>query len=211
MSARVLSFDTSRIAPIKPHSLKLEALNIGRGYADEIEQELRDFLDNVGFSKERIEALECRSRSGFISYSHNKGGLGAVAFRDQSSCCENTGFVETDKRLTQYSEQSHNEFLKDNALTEIDYDNEEMRERYDDYMRSDDTVIFSIDLMMTDDHTLNVRCTVGAKDSPYHRQFDDLLELDITFKTIKGLKQKLNRLLKHSFIKCMKTNLKEAF
>ena len=95
----------------------------------------------------------------------------------------------------------------------MDYDNDDMRERFDEYRRSDDdaTVLFGLDMMLLSDTELNLRFTVCAKDSPYHRKFDDLISIDISFKSIAGLKQKLARVLKRQDVKTFSSNLNEAY
>lgn len=202
------------IKPSKPHSIKIEDLDINRAQADLIENELYEFLSNLGFHDDRIEPLECRSRDGFIPYSHNKGGLGADAYRDQYSCCEDTGFENTDKTLEKYRDYDTSSFLYDKKIDiETVEWTEELSEELDEYRREDSeaTVNFNVKLMLTSETTLDVNCYVDAKDAPYHRTFDDKFKTTIEFKSIAGLKQKLKRLEKNDFIRTLKQNLREAF
>lgn len=210
MSAAVIKLH--HVLKSKPHALKLESLDISRNYADEIKTELNNFLSNLGYSKDHIEALNCRACDGFIPYSHNKGGLRGNAFRDQYNACESTGFENTDKILIKYYNYDLESFLKDQGLSELDYDNEELLEDFDSYRMSDNpTISYTVDCMVTSETTLAVNCYVDAKDTPYHRTYDDKFEIEITFKSIAGLKQKLKRLENKAFFKCLRQNLREVW
>ncbi len=203
-----------KMPPMKAHAIKIEDLEMGRSYADAIVEELTDFALELGYSKDRLDELDCRSRDGFSPYSHNKGGIGAIAYVDQYNAeCEGTGFDNCDATLKKYADYDLESFLEKEGVTEMDYDNDDMRERFDEYRRSDDdaTVLFGLDMMLLSDTELNLRFTVCAKDSPYHRKFDDLISIDISFKSIAGLKQKLARVLKRQDVKTFSSNLNEAY
>lgn len=203
-----------KMPPMKAHAIKIEDLEMSRSYADAIVEELKDFALELGYSKDRLEELECRSRDGFWAYSQNKGGIGAIAFVDQYVAEMNgTGFDNCDATLSKYRDYDLECFLDGEKATELNYEDDDMLERFDDFRQNDSeaTVLFGLDMMLSSDTELNLRFTVCAKDSPYHRQFDDLISIDITFKSIAGLKQKLARALKQKDVKTFSDNLNEAY
>jgi hypothetical protein len=61
-------------------------------------------------------AFECRRRDGFFPHSHNKGGIEGIAYRDQYSACENTGFENTDAVLVKGTEYDIQWFAEENKL-----------------------------------------------------------------------------------------------
>jgi hypothetical protein len=200
---------------LKQHPLKIEALDINKDRADQIEVIMHDFFTDLGFRTERIDSLECRSRDGFSPFSHNKGGLEAIAFRDQyMASMEGTGFENADKTLDKYEEYDRETFLTEVLKVDKSHEmNESEWEEYDEYRRNDEqsTVLFSTDLMLTSESSLNVRMCVCVKDAPYHRQYDDKIEVDVEFKTLKSLKSQLNKLLKRDDVKCFSDNLTDAY
>lgn len=212
MSA-VLKFPERKPATDKPHALKIESLDISRKYADEIDLAIYYFLDDLGFDHDRIENVMCRSCDGFIPFSHNKGGLEAYCYRLQYNCFEDTGFENTDKTLTKYYDNDYNDFLVSEGITSDEFDGDQvLRDKFDDMRDSDDsTVQFHVRVMITSETTATVCAFVDAKDTPYHRTYDDLFEQEITFKSIAGLKQKLNRIKKKDFFKTLKKNIREGF
>ena len=202
------------------HALKIEAVEIKESFADEIVATLKSFASDLGYSKDRISQLECRRRDGFIPHSHNLGGIECVAFRDQYTAQINgTGFENADKTLDKYRQYNVEYFLADNESVpknESDWSTAQ-QDQFDEYCQNDteSDVLYSLDIMYTGVergiHTVNVRACVCVKDAPYHRQYDDLIETEITFKTISGLETKLNKLLKQSEFKCFSRNLQEAY
>lgn len=203
-----------KLVPTEKHALKVENLEIPVSYAEEIVNTLRDFLTDLNFSDERIDSLECRSRDGFSAYSHNKGGLEAIAFQDAYNAhSSGTGFTNADATLEQYYKYDLERWLEENKHPSSDSMNESDWESFDEYRMSDQeaTVLYSCDLMLTSETELNIRICVCVKDAPYHRKFDDKLEFDIKFKSIAGLKQKLSRLLKNRDVLCFKQNVTEAY
>lgn len=199
------------------HALKIENLNIEKNYADKIVDCLNEFLLELGFNKERIKALECRSRSGFTPYSHNKGGLMGCAFKDQFNAqFEGTGFKNADNTLNRYYDLDVENFERDTNLDlpkERDDWTGEHWMAFDEYRRSDSeaTVFFQTMAMINSESELNLIFYVCVKDAPYHREFDDKIEFDIRFKSIKGLKQKLNRVLKNKEVQLFSENLEETY
>lgn len=105
------------------HAIKIEDLELSESQANEYIEVMREFLDALNFSSDRIEAFECRRRDGFIPHWYNKGGLEGICYRDQYSACENTGFENTDKVLERGYKYDLESFLEDRKLTELDYDN----------------------------------------------------------------------------------------
>lgn len=97
----------------------------GDGYFDELPQSTQDIIYaaiedtfntvNQEFLVEReIEEVECRSRSGFIPYSHNKGGLEKNAYTDlyNINC---TGRYTGNKKVSALVEKYINDSLSDIA------------------------------------------------------------------------------------------------
>lgn len=195
------------------HALKIEDLELKQTQADAIVSALEDFALELGYSKDRIDSLECRRRDGVIPYSHNFGGIGCVAFRDQYSACENTGFENADSTLAKYSKYDEECFRTDKGISKDSELTDAQLEELDEYRMNDteSTILFGLDMMLTGENSLNLRFTVCVKDSPYHRQYDDLLSHDVEFKTTRDLKAKLKKLLKNNFVRCFEKNLREAY
>ena len=194
------------------HAIKLEDLELSKTQADAYVEVMREFLEELNFSSDRIESFESRRRDGLIPHSYNKGGLEGVCYRDRYSACENTGFKNTDAVLRRGYKYDLESFLEDRKLTELDYDNDSQLQDFDEYRQSsDDTVQFQARIMMTSETTANVDFYVSASDSPYHRSSDDKLEIEIEFKSPAGMKRKLAAILKRGFVKCLKNNVREGF
>lgn len=187
------------------HALKIEDLGITEKKADSLRNAIYDFMVELGFSTERIEALECRSRDGFIPYRHNKGGLQAAAHYDMFyAACNGTGFKNTDATLNTYYDNAAKE-LSAHDLN-VDKNMDELQEWF-----GEDSVLFSLDVMFTGVNEVNLRFCICAKDSPYHRQYDDLIDMDITFKNVTDLKAKLKKVLKNKQVALFSRNLADAY
>lgn len=209
-----------KLASKKDHAIKIEELNISEKKADAIVEALREFAEELGYREERIEDLLCRRCDGFSPYSHNKGGLGCVAFLDQYMAEMNgTGFENCDATLKKYYEYDVESFCDDEGITKEEFEkkmyderDDDFQEQFDEYRRSgDDTVLFGLDMMLSSETELNLRFTVCAKDSPYHRKFDDLIDIDIEFKNVTELKKKLKKVLKRDEVRTFSSNLSEAW
>lgn len=194
------------------HAIKLEDLELSKTQADAYVEVMREFLEELNFSSDRIESFECRRRDGYFPHSYNKGGLEGICYRDQYSACENTGFENTDTILGKYYDYYLKDWMEENKHPSTDSMNEADWENFDEYRReSDDTVQFQARIMMTSETTANVDFFVSASDSPYHRSSDDKLEIEIEFKSPAGMKRKLAAILKRDFVKCLKNNVREGF
>ena len=196
------------------HSIKIESLAMKEEYADKIELTINNFLLELGFNEERIEALECRSRDGFIASSHNKGGLAAASFQSLRYLqYEDTGFKNTDKTIEEYYQYDLDCYKEQHGLCLKEELPEEHYESFDDYMfESDDTVMFSCDIMLIDSVNLNIRICIGAKDTPYHRQYDDLISIDINFKDEKDLERQFKEVIENNEdVQLFINNLEEAY
>lgn len=197
------------------HALDLESLEIPLKVANEYVVVMQDFLESLNFSVDRITAVECRRRDGFIPYSHNHGGLDGYAYRDQYSACQSTGFDNTDTVLMKNSDYNLKMFLEDHPeLKDVDYCDwsNDVQDEYSNYeSESDDTIQFQARVMFTSETTANIDFYVSASDSPYHRSSDDKLELEVEFKTPAGLARKLKAILKNDFVKCLSRNVSEGF
>jgi hypothetical protein len=194
------------------HAIDLDSLEIDLKTADTYVEIMQEFLEALNFSNDRIENVECRRRDGFIPHSWNNGGLEGVAYRDQYSACENTGFENTDVVLGKYYDYFLKDWMEENKHPSTDSMNDVDWENFDEYRReSDDTIQFQARIVMTSETTANVDFYISASDSPYHRQSDDKLEIEIEFKTPAGMKRKLNSILKRAFVQKFKQNVREAF
>lgn len=196
------------------HPIKLEDLEMSLKTGNEYIEVMRDFLESIGFSSDRIDSFECRRRDGYFPHTYNKGGLEGITYRDQYSACENTGFSNTDAVLSRYRDYSIECFAEENSLdpkTYADWTDEQREACHEFESNNDDTIQFQARIMMTSETTANVDLYVSASDSPYHRSSDDKLELEIEFKSPAGMKRKLNSILKHVFVKCFASNIKEAW
>lgn len=200
------------------NALKLESLPIETNQANEIVESIRDFLIDLGFSKDRISELECRRRDGFIPDSHNYGGLEAVAFSDQSIVrgMGGTGFTNADATLEKYNDYDIERFEESFGVKYDSWTEAQREEFYESQANdSESTVLYSLDAMHTGIergiHSLNLRICVCVKDAPYHRQYDDLIEIDLTFRTVKSLQRQLKQVARRADVKKFSGCLTEAF
>lgn len=189
------------------HALKIEDLKISEKKANSLYNAIFDFMVELGFNTERIEALECRRRDGFIPHSWNKGGLQALAHYDMySAACNGTGFKNTDATLNTYYSHGIKELGRDRIEECKKLGQDRIEEWFDQ-----DSVLLSLDIMFTSTNEVNLRFCVCAKDSPYHRQYDDLIDIDIEFKNVTDLKAKLKKVLKNKQVKLFSQNLMDSY
>jgi len=197
------------------HVLKVEDLDLTETRANKIVKCIGDFLSELGYNQERIEPLECRSYDGFRAYSHNKGGLGAISYKSQDDAeIEGTGFKNADNALKEYFDYDAETFAKEHDLsTDLDTWSQEDLEKFWNYRQEDSeaSVLFSCDVMVTSETELDIRACVCVKDAPYHRQYDDIIKIDIEFKTTANLKQQLKEVLKRDDINLFICNVSEAY
>lgn len=196
------------------HAIDLDSLEMPIKLGNEYVEVMRDFLESLNFSSDRIESCECRRRDGFIPHSWNNGGMEAVSYRDQYSTCENTGFDKTDAVLTKYAQYDIDAYAEENGLDSKAYGEwtQDQLEACDEARQNgDETIQFQARIIMTSATSANVDFYVSASDTPYHRQSDDKLELSIEFKTPSGMKRKLASVLKRVFVKQLVLNVGEAF
>lgn len=197
------------------HALKIEDLKIDLKQADEIKEVLSDFLEHgLNFRADRISILESRSRDGFIPYSHNKGGVEAIGFMDQSQAEYELShiFENSHKTLEKYRGYDLKQFKEDNKIPQDAELDETQIDKFDDYRINDEsTVLLSADLMLTDENTLDIRLCVCVKDAPYHRTYDDMLSLDVEFDSILELVDGLNEVLKNKWVIAFADAANETF
>jgi hypothetical protein len=194
------------------HALKIEALELTETKANAIVEAIRDFLLTLGYSEERISELECRSRDGFSPFSHNNGGLEAAMFSPMFTLPNGfTGFPNADATIEQHRDYDIKEFEERFSAKYEDFTEEQREEFYDAECNDDSTVLFSVDVMLNSENELNVRMCVSAKDSPYHRKYDDLVSVDVEFRSVSDLKAKLAKLLKRTEFGKFSDNLRDAY
>jgi hypothetical protein len=196
------------------HPIKIEALDIPVKKADKYVEVIRDFLEQLSFNEDRVEAFECRSRDGFSPYSYNNGGLQGITYRDANSSRYDLGFPKAEAILEKYSDYTLECFCTENNLDKNTYGDwdDDQREKFYEYESSgDDTVQFMARVMMTSETSAQVDFYVSASDTPYHRTSDDKLELDIRFKTPSEMRKKLAVILKKTFVQKFKRNVREGY
>lgn len=205
--------DVLKVRELKAkHAIDLESLDMPLKLGNEYVEVMREFLDSLSYSSERIDSFEWRGRDGFIPHSWNHGGLQGITYRDQYSACEQTGFENTDAVLAKYYQYDVDSFCDDNGIPKGTTLTDEQDEKLNEYRQNgDETIQFQARIMMTSSTTANVDFYVSASDSPYHRSSDDKLELEIEFKSPAGMKRKLATILKHAFVQCLKRNVREGF
>lgn len=199
------------------HALLIENLEIKKPVADKLINILSNFITDLNFPKNRISSLECRSRAGFIPHSHNFGGLEAIAFTSQDHMYGNgTGFGNADDTLEKYYSYDVERF-EENFGIKYDQWTDEQREEFYEARSSDSEsdVLFSLDIMHMGIEkgiqSINLRFCVCVKDAPYHREFDDMIEFDIHFRTLEALKKKLDKILKNKNVKQFSHCLLECY
>jgi hypothetical protein len=201
------------------HALKIENLNLEPAKANALISVLKDFAEQLGYGKDRISELECRSRDGFIPFSHNNGGIECVAFADQESahCMGGTGFENADATIEKYRDYDVERYEEEINRKYVDW-SEEDTERFEELYRlggDEETVLFSLDIMHTGIergiHTVNLRFCICVKDAPYHRKYDDKFEFDLTFRKIESLERKLKKLLKDQNVMQFSNCLRDAY
>lgn len=198
------------------HTLKLEELDLNEFEATKIVNAFKTFANQIGYKEDRISDLECRRRDGFLPNSNNMGGIECVAFRDQECCYfEGTGFKNADKTINEYRDMDIVEFEKSFGP----YNNwtEKQSEEFEESRMSDDqsSVLFAMDVMyegkIGTKHRANIRITVCVKDAPYHRQYDDLISIDLEWRFYKELEEQLLALLDTKQIKAFIDNVEESY
>lgn len=204
---------------MKNHALKIEEVDVSKAIADGIVAALQAFALELGFSEEHTDALECRSRDGFIPYSHNKGGIGAHAYQSQlHAYIERTGFDHADAVLDRYYQYTADYYAEANNLSKdvstwSDDQRDEMEQGYAE--DSESTVFFKLQAMyqgINDDgmHSIDLSCMVNVSDAPYHRGYDDIVEIELKFKTVAGLKKQLATVLKRDDVNTFALNVRNG-
>lgn len=204
---------------LKDHALKLEELDIKQDTADSIVSVLTNFVSMLGFSKDRIENLDCRRQDGFIPYSHNMGGISCVAYQDQESAYINssgTGFANADATIERYRDMDIKNF-EESFGVKYDKWSEVQQNEFEESRTSDDqlNILYGLDIMYkgfsNEMHSINLRFTVCVKDAPYHRQYDDLIDINLEFKHVESLKNKLIIIFKRKDVKQFSKCLNDSF
>ena len=177
------------------HAIKLEDLELDQDKADLMVETFRDILLDLGFSSERIEPVSCRSYSGFIPYSHNKGGLLATCFTRNSSLY-GSGYDYGDNIIQKWSDMQHDYYAKDHKgkLRYIDQVQSGKRletelyqrvlEHYYEYIDGCgdyDASMFEVRFMVLDNGTVDVDVFGYTNDAPYFRGSDYNANKNFTF------------------------------
>jgi hypothetical protein len=167
-------------------AIKTEDLNISESKANEMLEAFRDILLEIGYSPERIENIPCRSMSGFIPYSHNKGGLRAFCYA-LNSHLSGSGYDYGDDIIQKWNEFQHKSYSEDHRLifrflTQFwDGKREDSKlvqsalEHYQQYIDGDwdyDSTCFEVRLMVLQDGSVDVDVFGSTMDAPYFRTSD---------------------------------------
>lgn len=168
------------------HAIKIEDLELNKTKADLMVETFEEILSDIGFSDERISSIECRSRDGFIAYSHNKGGVNAVCFI-MNSHLRGSGYDYGDGVINKWDDYQH-EMYKDDHPGKHRYlhqfwdgkrkDSDLMQrvlEHYYEYIDGDsdyDSTMFEVRFMVKPDGTVDVDVFGCTKDAPYFRSSD---------------------------------------
>lgn len=201
------------------HTFRLERMDMSEVEADQIKTALEDFLvEGVGFRPERISELECRSRDGFIPYSHNYGGLEGIGFIDQVSAESVLSgiFEKSHNTLEKYRGYDFESFKQDKGLSEKLTESELTDEQDQDFYEyrsqdSESSVLLSVDAMLTGPNSLNIRLCVCVSDAPYHRTYDDMREFNIEFSSTYELVVELDRILKDNWVDAFSQAASETY
>jgi hypothetical protein len=199
------------------HALLIEELKLDTKQADAIVEAFKSFALDLGYSKDRISDLECRSRDGFSPYNHNYGGIECIAFADRNCLPNgNVGFPNADATIEKYHTYDIEAFEEEIGVKQENWSDAEQERFYEVLANSEDSdILFSLDIMHTGIergvHSINLRFCVCVKDAPYHRKYDDLISIDVTFRTVSGLERKLAALLKRKDIACFSKNLSDTY
>jgi hypothetical protein len=190
-------------------AIKNESLEYSNEYALEVNKVLKCFIEeNFMIHEAWVNEIECRRRDGFIPYSNNMGGYTSCNYGCQlhDYFCP-TGFENYDKVCVdtydyvtkcyledrKISIEEYNKAL-DNNCTDMISIRDEIEMGFGEYEGS----CYKAMLKLEHEDTLYVAFTLSASDAPYFRNYDDIIEFEITFNNANELKQKLNNLLSHS-------------
>jgi hypothetical protein len=177
------------------------------------------------WNKPEIEALECRSRDGFIPYPHNHGGFEINGFTDLMSIYGSGNYPahegarkEIDRQIDYSVDCAKEDYCKLKGIT-LEYlnsiisgDDHKEREEYldyqDEYLRGDDnSIMYQVRFMYhgveRGIHSASLSVAVNTE-GPYHRSSiswapnvfcEGAKEVEITWKIDSSLKAKLKKAL----------------
>lgn len=191
------------------HAIKIEDLNIEQTKADLMVETFKDILLELGFDESRINNIECRSRSGFIPYSHNKGGVNAVCFA-QNSHLRGSGYDYGSGVIQQWDEKIH-EFYNEEHPGKLRYLNQfwagkredsalmqRVLDHYYEYIDGDsdyDSTMFEVRFMVQSDGTVDVDVFGCTFDAPYFRSSDYNEHKNFEFKDVESFTKQVMEFL----------------
>jgi hypothetical protein len=202
----------------KEWAIKIEDLDYNELYASQIENTLKSFIkDNFDFLDESITPISCRTVSGFIPYSNNKGGFNADAYISQLDGYFNSpsGFDEYDNTCLKTYEYKVKTICIEHNLTlaqwneGLDNDDHNMIQLREDvemsYCSDYDSSKIEFMLKLEDENTLYVYFGIGGSDAPYFRNLESNFDFEIKFNDIFELRKKLNDLLNDDNVKLIQS------
>lgn len=185
-------------------AIKDESLCYSSEYALQVDNTLREFLEE-NFNN-RVEGIMCRSCSGFIPYSNNKGGYEATSYDSQlQAYFQPTTFKEFDEQcvktynyLIEYNLEEEN-ISKEDYEKGIDNDDADMlalREEVEQSFGEYESSQFRVLLKLESETMLFVSFMLSASDAPYHRGYDSCLDFEVKFNNVDELKKQLDEIIK---------------
>lgn len=199
-------------------------------YFDELPQDMQDvareFLNECStevINDEKIEDIECRSRSGFIPYDWNRGGLTLCKYRDLGyfwSGGYSVGIPEAQASIEKWTEQAlkdakeafiekYAEELSDLEIKNDDVDYHTLEDKglsslanefseYEmEHMSGDySSTQHTIRVLYSGNGEFNVEVFHSISDAPYHRGSDGSKRWTFDAFTAKQLKNELDKIKK---------------
>lgn len=180
------------------HAIKIEDLQgiLTKEKADIMVDTFKEILSDIGMG-ERIEEVNCRNVSGFIPFSHNKGGISSTVFI-MNTHLSGGGYDYGDNIIEKWYNRQQDMYKQDHPLLyrylEQYWDNKRKQgrltqsvlEHYWEYIDGDsdyDSTMFEIRFMVLKDGSVDVDAFGCTNDAPYFRSSDYNEHVNITFKS----------------------------
>jgi hypothetical protein len=191
------------------NAIKIEDLDMNEDQATIMLEAFRDILEEIEFSPERIDEIECRSRDGFIPYSHNKGGLQGYSYH-LNHHLSGSGYDYGDGVIQKWYERQIELYRGDHPgkmrYLEQFWDNkrkdsslmQKVLDHYYEYIDGDgdyDTTQISVRFMVQPDGSVDVDVFGSTSDAPYHRSSDYNKHENFTFKDTESFKKEVMKFL----------------
>jgi len=180
-------------------ALKNESLNLPPHAINEIDslmytvtKRVRAIINCAVGVSPQIEAIECRTRDGFIPYSQNKGGYEIELPLHSCQVCD----IDFYDEYNEYMEYLHDCLSDEEKLMDDEAQSDRINAMDDEAMA---LIYFSIQL--NDENTATIKFGVYFSDAPYFRKETDkdtVNEEEIEFNSVTELSDKLNKFIKEN-------------